>query len=99
LGNYDHGGLSEVQLAAFEEASREMDEVFSCLRQTTDRAQATILLFHNLPDRMDLLEQGLQELYRVCSIVEELVALMQKLRSIVQEVQGMIEDPSSVDST
>jgi hypothetical protein len=94
LGSYDHGGLSEVQLAAFEEAFGEMDEVFSWLRQTTDRAQATILLFRNFPDRVDLLEQGLQELYRVRSIVEELVALMQELRSIVQEVQRVIEDPS-----
>jgi hypothetical protein len=93
LGSYDHG-LSEDQLVELEEAFREAAELFSSLRQSTDLAQATLLLYHNLPDRKDQLEQHLQELCRVRFTVEELLALAEELRALVEELQGVIDDPS-----
>jgi hypothetical protein len=87
LGVYDHG-LSKAQVVKVAEISWESYELFCSLRKTTDLAQSTLLLFRNLPDRADLLQQTAQELCRARSTVEELL-------SIVEEAQGVIDDASS----
>ena len=86
MGSYDNG-LSEVQLVMLEEAFGEIAKVFYSLRKSTDRAQANLLLCHNFPDRMDMLEQSARELCRARATVEELLVL-------VEELQGVIDDPS-----